>query len=163
MISRAFKVEVINKMEKLGRSLLVYNSVTGDEVIIPRPEPQRQSEWPGEVFVLPPEGKRGEEAYLLVTVTPGPGDLEDSCLVELPFRARAQFMPERRRETLLRNLGERNGMSVAPGAANWHLKITHPNSEYRFKFKAKTISLSSGDPDEPREPDPDNVSVGDDG
>lgn len=140
-------IKVTNNFFKTHRNLLVYNSYDGEDAIISWKEERNIKE-----FEIPQPGN-----FLLITVAPGPGDLEQ-VKIDLPDNQGFifKFMPLKVK-SFTTSASDSGTIRIPPGPPTWRLQITQAAKEFTEQVYIQNIQTRDSDPK-----DPTNVTVGDD-
>ncbi len=162
--SSNFRIKVENKLRGEQRSIYVYNSATETDTIIDWPKKGEESR--SEIFDIPYECHSGFGHFLLLTVSPRLGRNDEdqlSCNIDLPGSARTKFLQLEDRDIYLSSSHCRTTLNIEDGPPIWTLKVTPPeNVEYPKDPESKDeryLAMGNG----ALGPDPDNITIRDNG
>lgn len=140
-------IKVTNNFKRGHRRIIVYNNSNGEDYIIPWEENNIKE------FEIPEPGN-----FLLLAITPGPGDL-DKCRIDLPDNRdfRFTFIPSGI-ENITVAPANSTVLRIPAGTPSWRLIIINATDspEQQHPQMISYVSRDSGTKD------PTNVTVGDD-
>lgn len=142
------KIKVTNNFESGHRRIIVHNNSNGEDQVVSWEEGNNQKE-----FEVPEPGN-----FLLLTIAPGPGDL-DKCRIDLPDNRdfTFSFIPARIQKLTI-SPSRRKTLRIPAGPPAWKLTITNSSGSPEQQ-QQQPISYVAKDLDTK---DPTNVTVGDD-
>lgn len=139
-------IKVTNNFTEGHRRIIVHNNSNGEDTIISWNNGNNQKE-----FEVPEPGN-----FLLLTITPGPGDL-DRCRIDLPDNRdfRFNFIPAGIENVTVASSNS-TALRIPPGPPTWKLIIVNaagsPEQQSPISYAARDLDSK----------DPTNVTIGDD-